>query len=100
MHNSSNLMKAGCLTLLSIMLASCEFLPPKRGTLTPLAPIPKAQTNSAIEEGAGLQSLQNKPLSDALQKKIELFPARDRFAPRTDSLCPAMSNPDQISCLA
>jgi general secretion pathway protein D len=78
-------MKAGCLTLLSIMLASCELLPPKRATLTPLAPIPKAQTNIAIKEGTGLQSLQNKPLSDALQKKIEMFPSRDRFAPRTET---------------
>jgi len=85
MHNSSNLMRAGCLAFLSVMLSSCELLPPKRASMIPLAPIPKTQTNPTVEEGTGLQSLQNKPLNDALQKKIELFPARDRFAPRTET---------------
>jgi general secretion pathway protein D len=86
MNNFSNLIKAGCLIVLSLMLSSCELLPPKRNVKTPLTPVLKEQADRLEENSVAFQELQNKgPGNEALKSKIEMYPARDRFAPKTES---------------
>lgn len=85
MNNFSNLIKASCLIVLTITLTSCELLPPKRGAKTPLTPVLKEQPEN-LENSVAFQELQNKtPGNEALKSKIEFYPAKDRFAPRTET---------------
>lgn len=85
MNNFSNLIKAGRLIALGLMLTSCELLGPKRAAKIPLAPVLKAQADTP-DGNVVFQELQNKkPVNDALQSKIEMYPARDRFAPKTET---------------
>lgn len=85
MNNFSNLTKAGGLIVLSLLLSSCELLPPKKSAKIPLTPVLKEQPDS-LDNSVAFQELQNKiPGSDDLKAKIEMYPARDRFTPRTES---------------
>ena len=85
MNNSSKPIKVACLLILGLMLSSCELLGPKKAAKIPLTPVLKEQKDMG-DDGVVFQELQNKqPVNDALQSKIELYPARDRFAPRTES---------------
>jgi general secretion pathway protein D len=86
MNNFSNLIKVGGLIGLSVMLTSCELLGPKQAAKIPLTPVLKDQPGSSLEGSVVFQELQNKsPANDALRSKIEMYPARDRFAPRTET---------------
>ena len=85
MNNSSKPIKAACLIILGLMLSSCELLGPKRAAKIPLTPVLKEHKDSA-DDSVKFQELQNKPpVNDALQSKVELYPARDRFTPRTET---------------
>ncbi len=85
MNNTNyNLIKACCLICLSLMLTSCELLGPKKKSKIPLSPVPKEQVDST-DDSIAFKELQNKPTNTALQSKIEMYPAGDRFAPRTES---------------
>lgn len=85
MNNFSNLTKACGLIALSLLLSSCELLPPKKSAKIPLTPVLKEQPDG-LENSVAFQELQNKiPGNEALKSKIEMYPARDRFAPRTES---------------
>ncbi|MEQ1544240.1 type II secretion system secretin GspD [Methyloglobulus sp.] len=85
MNNFNNMNKAVCLTVLGLMLSSCELLGPKRAAKIPLTPVLKERASS-LEDSVTFKELQNKPpVNDALKSKIELYPARDRFAPQTES---------------
>ncbi|MEQ1560580.1 MAG: type II secretion system secretin GspD [Methyloglobulus sp.] len=86
MNNFSNLSKAIALVGLGLTLSSCELLGPKRAAKIPLTPVLKDRTGKLGEDGVVFQDLQNKtPLNDALQSKIEMYPARNRFAPQTET---------------
>ncbi len=86
MNNFSNLSKAIALIGLGLTLSSCELLGPKRAAKIPLTPVLKDRTGTLGEDGVVFQDLQNKtPINDALQSKIEMYPARNRFAPQTES---------------
>jgi general secretion pathway protein D len=86
MNNFSNLIKPVCLVLLGLTLSSCELLGPKRAAKIPLTPVLKEQATDNLGEGVAFKELQNKtPVNDALKSKIEMYPSRDRFAPRTES---------------
>lgn len=86
MNNSSKLIKPICLIALTLTLSSCELLPPKRGAKIPLTPVLKEQADSSLENSIAFQELQNKtPGNEALKSKIEMYPARDRFSPRTET---------------
>lgn len=86
MNNSSKLIKPICLIALTLTLSSCELLPPKRGAKIPLTPVLKEQPDSSLENSVAFQELQNKtPGNEALKSKIEMYPARDRFSPRTET---------------
>ncbi len=86
MNNFSNLIKPVCLVLLGLTLSSCELLGPKRAAKIPLTPVLKEQATDNLGDGVAFQELQNKtPVNDALKSKIEMYPSRDRFAPRTES---------------
>ena len=85
MNNFSNLIKAGCLIAFGLMLTSCELLGPKRSAKIPLTPVAKEQADN-LGDSVAFQELQNKtPVNDALKSKIEMYPARDRFAPQTET---------------
>ncbi|WP_411726470.1 type II secretion system secretin GspD [Methyloglobulus sp.] len=85
MNNFSNLIKAGYLIALGLMLTSCELLGPKRTTKIPLTPVAKEQSDR-LDDSVVFQELQNKtPVNGALQSKVEMYPARDRFAPKTET---------------
>jgi general secretion pathway protein D len=85
MNNFNNMNKAVCLTVLGLMLSSCELLGPKRAAKIPLTPVLKEHASS-LEDSVTFKELQNKPpVNDALKSKIEMYPARDRFAPQTES---------------
>jgi general secretion pathway protein D len=85
MNNFSNLIKVSGLIILSLMLASCELLGPKPAAKIPLTPVLKEKPDQP-GDSVVFQDLQNKmPTNDALQSKIELYPARDRFAPKTET---------------
>ena len=85
MNNSNKPFKAVCVMALGLMLSSCELLGPKRSAKIPLTPVQKEQSDSA-EESVKFQELQNKtPINDALQSKIEMYPARGRFTPNTET---------------
>ena len=85
MNNFSNLIKVSGLIILSLMLTSCELLGPKPHQKIPLTPVLKEQPGQ-FENRVVFEDLQNKtPVNDALQSKIEMYPARDRFAPRTET---------------
>lgn len=84
MNNFSNTIKVICPILLGLMLSSCELLGPKRAAKIPLTPVIKAQPDS-IDANA-YSGLNNKiPVNDALKSKVEIYPARDRFTPRTET---------------
>ena len=84
MNNSSKPFNVACLLALGLMLSSCELLGPKRSVKIPLTPVLKEQ--KATDDSAGYQGLQNKPpISESLKSKIELYPARDRFTPNTET---------------
>lgn len=86
MNNFSNCVKAGFLLSLALMLSSCELLGPKRAAKIALTPVAKEQPDNNIDDSIVFKELENKkPINDALQSKIEMYPARDRFSPRTES---------------
>ncbi len=87
MNNFSNSIKVACILTLALTLPSCELLPPKRSAKIPLTPVLKDRAEGTGADGsASLRDLQNKtPISDALQSKIEMYPARDRFTPKAES---------------
>jgi general secretion pathway protein D len=86
MNNFSNLIKAACITILGLTLSSCELIGPKRAAKIPLTPVLKEQATDNLGEGIAFKELQNKtPVNDALKSKIEMYPSRDRFSPRTES---------------
>ena len=67
------------------MLSSCELLGPKKSAKIPLTPVLKEQVEDT-GDSVVFKELENKtPANNALQSKIEMYPARDRFAPRTES---------------
>lgn len=71
--------------VLGLMLASCELLGPKRAAKIPLTPVTQIQEDR-FEDSVVFKELQNKtPVNDALKAKVELYPARDRFAPKTET---------------
>lgn len=85
MNNFNNMNKAVCLTVLGLMLSSCELLGPKRAAKIPLTPVLKERPDS-LTDSVTFKELQNKtPENDALKSKIEMYPARDRFAPQTET---------------
>jgi general secretion pathway protein D len=85
MNNFSNIGKAACLMTLGLMLSSCELLGPKRAAKIPLTPVLKERPDS-LTDSVTFKELQNKtPVNDALKSKIEMYPARDRFAPQTET---------------
>lgn len=85
MNNFSNFTKAGCVMVTALALSGCELLPPKRPAKLPLTPVLK-ETPPGLENSVAFQELQNKtPANEALKSKIELYPAKDRFAPRTET---------------
>jgi general secretion pathway protein D len=85
MNNFSNLIKAVYLIALGLMLTSCELLGPKRAAKIPLTPIAREQADKP-DDSIAFQELQNKePTNDALQSKIEMYPARDRLTPKTET---------------
>jgi general secretion pathway protein D len=85
MNNSRKLIKAACLLSLGLMLSSCELLGPKKAVKIPLTPVLKEQKDTG-DDGVVFQELQNKqPVNDALQSKVELYPARDRFTPKAET---------------
>jgi general secretion pathway protein D len=85
MNNFSNIAKAACLMTLGLMLSSCELLGPKRAAKIPLTPVLKERPDS-LTDSVTFKELQNKtPVNDALKSKIEMYPARDRFAPQTET---------------
>ena len=86
MNNFSSPIKVVFILTLALTLSSCELLNPRHSPKIPLTPVLKDQTEGAGADGsASFKDLQNKTPNNALQSKIELFPARDQFAPRTES---------------
>ena len=84
-NNICRLINAGLILSLTLLLTSCELLGPKRAAKQPLTPVLKDRPDSS-EDSVRFQELQNKsPVNDALQAKIEMYPARDRFSPKTES---------------
>ncbi len=70
---------------LGLMLSSCELLGPKRAAKIPLTPVLKERPDS-LTDSVTFKELENKtPVNDALKSKIEMYPARDRFAPQTET---------------
>jgi general secretion pathway protein D len=85
MNNFSNIGKAACLMALGLTLSSCELLGPKRAAKIPLTPVLKERPDS-LTDSVTFKELENKtPVNDALKSKIEMYPARDRFAPQTET---------------
>jgi general secretion pathway protein D len=85
MDNFSNLIKVTCLAALALILSSCELLGPKRAARIPLTPVAKEQADN-LGDSVAFKELENKtPVNDALKSKIEMYPARDRFAPQTET---------------
>jgi general secretion pathway protein D len=85
MNNSSKFIKSACLITMALMLSSCELLGPKRSAKIALTPVLKEQAG-ADDDSVVFQELQNKtPDNDALQSKIEMYPARGGFTPKTES---------------
>jgi general secretion pathway protein D len=85
MNNFSNIGKVVCLMALGLMLSSCELLGPKRAAKIPLTPVLKDRPDS-LTDSVTFKELENKtPVNDALKSKIEMYPARDRFAPQTET---------------
>jgi general secretion pathway protein D len=85
MNNFSNLIKAACLISLGFMLTSCELLGPKRAAKIPLTPVLKEQADN-LGDSVAFKELENKtPVNDALKSKVEMYPARDRLAPKTET---------------
>jgi general secretion pathway protein D len=84
-NNFNKPVKATCIVAFSLLLTSCELLGPKKSAKIPLTPVLKEQASDAAEANAVYKDLQNKPINDALQSKIELYPARDKFSPRTET---------------
>ena len=85
MNNFNNAIKLICPILLGLMLSSCELLGPKRAAKIPLTPVLKEQKDSS-DDSVAFKELQNKtPTNDALKSKIEMYPARDRFTPKTET---------------
>ena len=83
--NIRRLINTGLILSLALLLTSCELIGPKRSTKQPLTPVLKDRPDT-IEDSVVFQELQNKtPTNDSLQSKIEMYPARDRFSPKTDS---------------
>jgi general secretion pathway protein D len=67
------------------MLSSCELLGPKRSAKIALTPVLKEQAGTD-DDSVVFQELQNKtPSNDALQSKIEMYPARSGFTPKAES---------------
>ena len=85
MNSTSKPIKIAFLTVLIVALTACELLPPKRSAKIPLTTVLKEQPE--YENGdVAFKELQNKlPGNENLKKKIEMFPARDRFTPRTET---------------
>jgi general secretion pathway protein D len=84
MNNFSNAVKVICPIILGLMLSSCELLGPKRAAKIPLTPVLKEQVEN--NDSVAFKELQNKtPENDALKSKVEMYPARDRFAPKTET---------------
>jgi general secretion pathway protein D len=85
MNNFSNLTKAACLMTLGLTLSSCELLGPKRAAKMPLTPLAKEQVSN-LGDTVPFKELENKSLdNDALKSKVEMYPARDRSAPNTET---------------
>lgn len=84
MNNFSSPIKVVFILTLALTLSSCELLSPRHSPKIPLTPVLKDQKEGA-EGNASFKDLQNKTPNNALQSKIEMFPARDWFAPRTES---------------
>ncbi len=85
MNNFSNLTKAACLITLGLTLSSCELLGPKQTAKIPLTPVLKEQADN-LGDSVAFKELENKtPINDALKSKVEMYPARDRLAPKTET---------------
>lgn len=85
MNNFSNLTKAACIMVLGLMLTSCELLGPKGTAKIPLTPVTQIQEDRP-DDSIAFKELQNKtPVNDALKSKVEMYPARDRFTPKTET---------------
>ncbi len=86
MNNSYKTIKVAFLIILGFLLSSCELLGPKKAVKVPLTPLIKERADGTDDYAAAYKELQNKaPISDALKSKVELYPSRDRFTPRTET---------------
>jgi general secretion pathway protein D len=85
MNNFNKPVKAICILAFSLLLTSCELLGPKKSAKIPLTPVLKEQASDIADANAVYTDLQNKPINESLQSKIELYPARDKFSPRTET---------------
>ena len=84
MNNLNNIIMMISLFCLFLTLSDCELLGPKKAKKIPLSPVLKEQPGS-LEDSVVFQELKNKEQDTALQSKIEMYPARDRFSPRTET---------------
>ena len=84
MNNFNKSIKIISLVCLSLTLSGCELLGPKKAKKIPLTPVLKERAGG-LEDGVAFQELKNKDANTALQSKIEMFPAQDRFGPKTES---------------
>ncbi len=85
MNNFNKTIKVLCLIVLGLMLSSCELLGPKKSAKIPLTSVLKERPTDTEDSAAFKDMLTKKPINDALQSKIELYPARDRFRPQTET---------------
>lgn len=83
MNNAKKITVASCLIAMGLSLSSCELLAPKSTKLLPLNPT--AQQPANAKDAEVFKVLQNKPASDTVRPKAQIYPGTDRYigAPQT-----------------
>ncbi len=77
MNNAKKITVASCLIAMGLSLTSCELLAPKSTKLLPLNPT--AQQPANAKDAEVFKVLQNKPASDTVRPKAQIYPGTDRY---------------------
>ena len=86
MYNFNKIIKVIALLCMALTLNSCELLGPRRSQKIPLSPVLKDRPGTSLEESVVFKELENKkPEANALNSKVEMYPAGDRFNPKPES---------------
>ncbi|MDD2725151.1 MAG: type II secretion system secretin GspD [Methylovulum sp.] len=77
MNNAKKILTTSCLLAMGLSLSSCELLAPKSTKLISLASEVKPTGNA--KDAAVFKDLQNKPASDTVRPKAQIYPGTDRY---------------------